>query len=231
MQYYDWWVEAMFDLVPDSNEPVLELMCGEAELCRRLPPRFTRAAALDLNARMIESATRSFAEAGERRVTLVCGSATGLPFAPRTFSAVLVQGGFHHVRPIMHEVLGEIRRVLRPDGLLVASEPANDAWITRAIRHWQYEHSALQGNDEDEDGFTRGEVAERLAKAGLRLESYRQFGFIAYPLMANMDLLPLLIRSRSRSLGDSLMRLDDALSKVPFVRDLAWLNLFTARPA
>ena len=230
MLYYDWWVARMFEAVPAADSgAALELMGGEAELCRRLPARFPAAAALDMNARMIESAARAFRDGGETRVTAVCGDAMRLPFAAGTFSVVLVQGGFHHVRPIMNEVLLEVRRVLRKGGLLVASEPANDAFITTAIRRWQYEHSELQGNDPEEDGFARSEIVARLEKTGFSLETYENFAYVAYPLMANMDLLPLLARSRSRALGRSLMKLDDALERIPFLRKHGWLNLFTAR--
>jgi SAM-dependent methyltransferase len=133
---------------------------------------------------------------------------------------------------VLGDILTEIHRVLRPGGVLVGSEPANDHPLTHAVREWQYRRSAMQGNDPDEEGFDRAGLAALLADAGLRLDRYRQFGFIAYPLMGNTDLVPLLRRARAPLLGRALMRLDALLERVPLVRDLAWASLFRAfKPA
>ena len=55
------------------------------------------------------------------------------------------------------------------------------------------------------------------------------FGFVAYPLMGNTDLLPLLEHVRSRSLGRALLWLDAALERAPLIRRLGWASLFSAR--
>jgi hypothetical protein len=81
---------------------------------------------------------------------------------------------------------------LRPGGVFIGSEPANDHWLTRAIRHWQYRHSRFQGRDPEEDGFSRYELATAGGN-GLGWRIYQQFSFIAYPL-GNTDILPLLTR-------------------------------------
>jgi SAM-dependent methyltransferase len=129
---------------------------------------------------------------------------------------------------MLTETLEEIARVLAPGGVLVASEPANDHWLIRRIRRWQYARSAQQGDDEEEDGFTREELASGLAAAGLRLRTYQVFGYIAYPLMGNTDLLPLLARSRRAWLGRALVRLDTAVESVPVLRRMGFASIFTA---
>ena len=229
MLYYDNWVAGMLSEVPPGNRgPLLELMCGEAEVCRRLPPWVASAMALDLNFEMVERAADDLAAAGEHRVTVVCGTASRLPVASGSIGIVVVQGGLHHARPLLPQILAEISRVLEPDGVLVGSEPANDAWLTRRVRRFQYARSTMQGHDEDEDGFTRDELHRALTSAGLRLDGYRQSGFIAYPLMGNTDLMPILARSRSQWLGRSLMAVDQLLARVPVVRGMGWMSIFTA---
>jgi SAM-dependent methyltransferase len=165
---------------------------------------------------------------GDGRVQVVCGSADRLPLLDQSAGAVIIQGGLHHARPLLSRILAEAARVLVPNGVLVASEPANDVWLIRAIRHWQYRRSQLQGHDPDEDGFTCREMAAALAEHGLRLESYQPFGYLAYPLMGNTDLLPLLARTRSRLLGRTLLALDRCLEFCPGVRRLSWASLFRA---
>jgi len=247
LMYFDIWVKRMFEMAsadavdgghggpphphggpPHQSGPLLELMCGGAEICRRLPSRFSSAFALDLNVEMVEQAARDLESSGEKRIRCVCGTAAHLPFADASFETVMIQGGLHHVRFMLPAVLAEISRVLKVGGVLVASEPANDHFITRAIRRWQYKRSKMQGDDPDEDGFTRGELAEALKAHGLRLERYTQFGFIAYPLMGNTDLLPVLAKSRSRLLGRILLGMDWILEKIPGIRGMAWASIFRA---
>jgi SAM-dependent methyltransferase len=229
VRYYDHWVARLLaELPPGPVDLVLELMCGEAEVCRRLPSRVRSAFAIDINPQMVQWAQEGLAQLGEQRVGVACASAARLPLPDACANAVFIQGGLHHARPLLAEVLAEVARVLKPGGVLIGSEPANDHFLTRAVRHWQYARSRFQGNDPDEDGFTRSELASVLGPAGLRLDRYRQFGFVAYPLIGNTDLVPLLARSRSRALGSTLLAIDWALERVPVVRRLAWASLYRA---
>ncbi len=229
VMYYDWWIARLLGEIPSAyGGPLVELMCGGAEVCRRLPARFTAALALDFDVRMVEDAARDLGAKREPRVTVVCGTAARLPLPDACTGAVVVRGALHHARPLLPQILAEIHRVLAPGGVFVGSEPANDHALTRAIRHWQYRRSHLQGNDPDEDGFSRRELAALLASSGLRLDRYRQFGFIAYPLMGNTDELPWMRRVCAPWLGRALLTLDQGLERVPLVRDLAWASLFRA---
>ena len=226
-RYFDWWVDRMFGEIPAAIAgPFVELMCGGAEMCRRLPARFTAAFGLDLDVDMVEQAAHDLA--GDRRITLVCGTAARVPLPDACTSVVVVQGALHHARPVLGEILREIHRLLKPGGVLIGSEPANDHPLTRAVREWQYRHSTQQGHDPDERGFDRAELQHELAAAGLRLDRYRQFGFIAYPLMGNTDLVPMLRHVRAPALGRALLALDAVLERIPGVRGLAWASLFRA---
>ena len=111
----------------------------------------------------------------------------------------------------------------------MASEPANDSLPIRLLRRVQYRFSSLQGNDPEEDGFTRSELTKELAGVGLRMESYLQFGTFAYVLMGNTDLVPLLVRSRNISLGQALLTCDETLERLPLFRRLGMASLFRAR--
>jgi SAM-dependent methyltransferase len=230
-RYFDWWIGRMLGEIPtDLEGPFVELMCGGAEVCRRLPARFTAAVALDLDVDMVEQAARDLAMEG--RVTLVCGTAARIPLPDACTPVVVVQGALHHARPVLAEVLREMHRILQPGGVLVGSEPANDHPLTRRVREWQYRHSTMQGHDPDEEGFDRAELDRLFDAAGLRLDRYRQFGFIAYPLMGNTDMVPVLRRVRSSGLGTALLAIDTLLERVPGVRRLAWASLFRAfKPA
>lgn len=225
--YYDAWVDRLLAEVPRDGGALVELMCGEGELSRRLPPWVRAALAVDRDPEAAQVAARDLAH--DRRVTVAVGDATALPVATGGASAVVIIGGLHHARPELARILREVARVLRPRGVLVASEPANDHPLVRRVRRWQYSRSTSQGHDPDEDGFTRGELELAMAPHGLRLATYGVFGFVAYPLMGNTDLLPLLEGARSRLLGRALLGLDAALERVPVIRRLGWASRFVAR--
>ena len=226
-RYFDVWVARMLGEIPaEVGGAFVELMCGGAEVCRRLPQRFTTAVALDLDVDMVEQAARDLA--ADTRLAFVCGTAARLPLPDACTPVVIVQGALHHARPVLGDVLREIHRILQPGGVLVGSEPANDHPLTHAVREWQYRHSTMQGHDPEEEGFDRAELDRFLATAGLRLDRYQQFGFIAYPLMGNTDMVPLLRHVRAPQLGTALLALDALLERIPGVRRLAWASLFRA---
>ena len=230
VMYYDWWSGRMIDMIPAGNVgPVAELMCGRAELTRRMPARFSVAAATDLNLMVCQAAKRDLEAMGKGGVKVFCASAGCLPIEDESVGAVAIQGALHHARPILNDVFREICRVLKPGGVFVGSEPANDSLSIRLLRRVQYRLSSLQGNDLDEDGFTRDELSRSLVASGLRMESYLQFGTVAYVLMGNTDLVPILARSQNMALGRALLRVDAYLERLPLIRNLGMANLFTAR--
>lgn len=65
--------------------------------------------------------------------TLHLADCRRLPFETGTLDAVVVQGGLHHLPSLpddLDEVLGEVTRVLRSDGLFYVVEP----WLTPFLR-------------------------------------------------------------------------------------------------
>ncbi len=227
--YYDSWVNRLFAEIPRSHAGrLLELMSGEGEMSRRGTGRFSAIFAVDLDDRFVTNLARDLRLQGIQGVRPICANAARVPLGDGTIDAVAIMGGLHHARPILSKVMEEIFRVLKPSGILVASEPANDHWLIKRIRHWQYAHSRLQGHDSMEDGFTEDEISHVLTESGFRLESYKVFGFAAYPLMGNTDLIPLLANSKWSALGKSLLRIDQALERIPYIQRMAWASLFRA---
>lgn len=227
-QYYDWWTDRMMAELPNGFKgPVLELMSGAVEIGRRLPVGIESAMAIDLNVGLLERAATDLASADASRVAIICATAARMPLRTGSVPVILIQGGLHHVRPILPLVVAEIARVLAPGGLLIASEPADDNPVVHAIRNWQYAHSDKQGFDEQ--GFTRTELQSVLGSVGLQLEKYSCFGHVAYPLMGNTDLVPLLARTRSRRLGRVLLWMDECCARLPLVRAFGFASIFVAR--
>ena len=102
----------------DASPPgdVLDVACGQATFCvaiaRGRPGR--PVTGLDLSPSQLVRARRKAAVAGAR-VRFTLASATCMPFGDAVFSAVVSFTGLHQI-PDHDAVVGEIARVLRPDG-------------------------------------------------------------------------------------------------------------------
>jgi ubiquinone/menaquinone biosynthesis C-methylase UbiE len=110
------------DRVRSSTEPldVLDVGTGTAlipiELCRR--PVCCRVTAVDLSREMLKVAARNVSEAGlGERIDVERVDGKSLPFADRSWSAVMSNSIVHHI-PDPRTALGEMVRVLRPGGCL-----------------------------------------------------------------------------------------------------------------
>ena len=171
-RYYDYWVRRILDLLPDRESgSYLELMCGAAEVSRRISS-VNLLTAVDIDLALLSSARLDLDAQGKKHFSVIWADATRLPFGNNTFDAIFLQGGLHHVKPSLDLVISEISRILKPGGVLIASEPANDNWLIKKVRHWQYYHSHHQGNDEGEDGFECNELAQVISNHRLKMEIY-----------------------------------------------------------
>jgi SAM-dependent methyltransferase len=106
-------------LGPDSR--VLEIGIGTGRIALPLAARVGSIVGVDLSAPML---AQLVAKRGERRVAVLRADASHLPFRAACFDAVVGVHVFHLI-PRWREVLAEIARVLRSDGLLLHA--ADDA--------------------------------------------------------------------------------------------------------
>jgi ubiquinone/menaquinone biosynthesis C-methylase UbiE len=101
-------------LAPESR--VLELGCGGGELLRSLSRSVRLAVGVDLSPVGLRLAR------GEKRLAAVRARAEQLPFAERTFDALVAQHLVEHLRQ-PDEALRGWGRVLKPSGILVLITP------------------------------------------------------------------------------------------------------------
>ncbi len=95
---------------------VLELACGTGLISRRIAGSVKSLEATDVSPEMIAEAKK---KADSARVHFSVQDATCLPYAAESFDAVIVANALHIV-PEPEAVLAECRRVLKPDGVLIA---------------------------------------------------------------------------------------------------------------
>lgn len=106
---------ALSGAAPGSR--ALDLACGTGDIAFALAARGARVTGLDITPRMLQLARRK--PAATRAVAFVAGDMMALPFPDASFDIVTTGYGIRNVARI-EPALDEIRRVLRPGGLLLS---------------------------------------------------------------------------------------------------------------
>jgi ubiquinone/menaquinone biosynthesis C-methylase UbiE len=101
--------------VPDTAT-VLDAGCGPGNLVPEFARRFSHVCAMDASPRMVELARER--AAGFRNVSYQVGNIEALPFANEVFDVVCSAGVIEYL-PDFEHALREMRRVLRPTGLII----------------------------------------------------------------------------------------------------------------
>jgi ubiquinone/menaquinone biosynthesis C-methylase UbiE len=116
-------LELLHSLVDlDQHPRIIELGCGAAQLSRALVTRFpaSEVSALEVDERQHAKNLRQ----PEARLHFLQAGAQAIPFASDQFDLAMMFKSLHHIPlDLIDQALAEVRRVLRPGGLLYVSEP------------------------------------------------------------------------------------------------------------
>ncbi|MEV0926776.1 class I SAM-dependent methyltransferase [Streptomyces spongiicola] len=198
---YAWLAEPL----RDARGPVLDLACGSAPVRAELP---------DADWVGIDLSSAELAEAARRgRGPLVRADAGVIPVASGSVRAVCAAMCLPVVTPLP-DVLGEIRRVLRPGGTLAALVPSQTGLSPSGALSWVRVMAALRAvrqpwpNPQARDG-----LAALLRTSGFRVRSDERRVFRlavdsadAAQLLADALYLPALTPRRAEAAGRSLAR-------------------------
>jgi len=111
-------------LGPDAA--VVDLGCGPGQVAQYLAGKGARPIGLDLAPQMLVQARRR-----SRGLSFACGDMRTLPFGPQVFAAAVAFYSIQHLpRSEFPSVLGEVRRVLAPGGILVIATHLGEGEIT-----------------------------------------------------------------------------------------------------
>jgi ubiquinone/menaquinone biosynthesis C-methylase UbiE len=157
--------ELVFTAIAEAApQSVLEVGCGEGELAERVQNELgVEFVALDQSPRMVEL-TRA------RGVDARVGDVQDLPFADDSFDVAVAAWMLYHV-PDLDRGLGELSRVLRPGGRLVAT--------TNAADHLQ-EMFELVGNGGFDVPFRAENGAEILSRLFTNVETRDATGTVTF---------------------------------------------------
>jgi ubiquinone/menaquinone biosynthesis C-methylase UbiE len=197
-------------MTPETR--LLEAGCGTGLVLGRLAPHAKLAIGVDLSSGMLR-------KAHERRLEVVQGTLTQLPFADSSFDVVCSFKVLAHVKDI-EQAMREMARVLRPGGVLCAEfyNPLSLRYFIKRVKR----PSLISPVTDDEAVFTRYDSLERIRSylpAGLRIETVR--GIRVLTPFSQVHRWPLI--------GPALRRLEHAASDLPGVRRLGGFLLVVMR--
>jgi ubiquinone/menaquinone biosynthesis C-methylase UbiE len=199
----------------------LDLGCGTGVMLDHLGRRYPRVLGLDISQEMLEGYDLSRLPPG-LQLWLLRGDMARLPLRAGSVDVVVCRSALHHMDDEAG-VLREIARVLRPDGRLVLGEPANDNLLTRAARAFVKRRPSYGKIHTIDRAYTRSQLRALLDAAGLRVVREVRFGFLAYPLCDNPELVPVLKHlPGAGAIAAALRALDRGLSHVPLLRSQSW---------
>ena len=110
-----------------------------------------------------------------------------LPFANETFDVIYIQHVLHHIGDVA-QALAEVRRCLRPGGVLFLIETAEDNFII----HWGRRLYPKWLGDEINAPFYFAELKETLARDGFVVETAVQYSVIFWLWEILPDQLPIM---------------------------------------
>jgi len=177
-----------------------------------------RIVGLDVSSGMLRKARTRLTE-------VVRGDSCRLPFKSNSFQTVIARGLLHHL-PDPSQGIAEIQRVLRKGGTLVAYEP-NRNFISNLPRKLA---NKTEHFDDDHKNFHARELKE-LIGTSLEIHSIKYTGYVAYPLLAFPDLINFSTFLPLKFLGNSLIKLDEWIGRIPGVQTLSWAVLVLAKKA
>ncbi|HYA78719.1 MAG TPA: class I SAM-dependent methyltransferase [Candidatus Bathyarchaeia archaeon] len=110
------------------GDHLLEIGAGYGAATAHLNTQVPRVTSLEYN----HNSVRKWKSSNNGTAPVVCGDASNLPFAARTFTSALAILVLHHLKSIelQDQMFAEAFRVLRPGGVFMAFE-ITDSWLYR----------------------------------------------------------------------------------------------------
>lgn len=166
---------ALLDLVRD--QVVLDAASGEGYGSDLLASRAQRVCGLEIDPQAVAQAQRKYQRPNLEHIR---GSIAALPFPPATFDAAVSFETIEHVpRDLQEAFLGEVKRVLKPAGVLVISTPDKRVYSDLPGYH----------NEFHVQEFYRQEFRDFLGRHFKHVKFWEQTAMLAYLLTDGQGVL------------------------------------------
>ncbi len=132
-------LDVVVELVPeDGGAHWAELACGPGMIARTIAPRVGSVRGFDLTPAMVDKARAEAAMFGVENVDFEVGDAVALEVPDDSFDGAVTRFSMHHI-PAPVRVLEEMRRIVRPGGLVVVADHVTDEDGAAAAWHEEVE--------------------------------------------------------------------------------------------
>ena len=178
---HDWYMEHI-----RPGDRVLDVGCGIGMPAIKVTAQASRVVGFDHNLRNLHKARHLQEQRGAANVSFLAADAEGvLPFADACFDRALLLDVIEHLHRRV-DLLREVQRVLRPEGMVLLSAPNVDSSWKRKLRSAGLPYYA-DGDHKIE--YTLSELAAELAAAGLKIVGEPQIITAETPLAGIIDLV------------------------------------------
>lgn len=184
----------IYSLVPCAGETrlaeekrALDIGCAHGILTRLLSERGYNSFGIDIDRDRVETARKNF---GNTRLHFDVQDARSLEFPYQSFDLVLCLEVIEHLRD-PEELLTEIRRVLRPEGLLIISTPnmcSLEGLIGKVLAMISGRRTWKAWDETHEQVFSAKEFLELLKRSGF--EPSKTVGYYYFPYIHRLDAVP-----------------------------------------
>ncbi|MCB2018212.1 MAG: class I SAM-dependent methyltransferase, partial [Hydrogenophaga sp.] len=133
-------LDVLSDLVPLSEQRIIELGCGNARLARSLVQRFPGSQVVGLEVDSVQHAKN--VSTPQEHLLFMAGSAEAVPFPDASFDGAMMLKSLHHV-PLdgMDIAMAEVARVVKPGGWFYVSEPIFGGALNEIVRLYNDENT------------------------------------------------------------------------------------------
>lgn len=186
----------------NENKVILDLGCGIGEFSIKLASRCdSKVIGIDITEASINYASK---HNQLENIEYITGSAYDIPLKAETVDLVAGNAVLHHFN--LEKAMPEIKRVLKPGGLLIFFEPNMlnpQIYLEKNVR---FIGKALQ-NSEDETAFYKKAIKTEIVSFGFSQVEVIPFDFM-HPIVPGVFLGP-------------LKMLNSVLEKTPFVKEIS----------
>ena len=172
-------VKTLLDLCGEvKGKTILDLGAGTGRFSIELANKGANIVSLDQAEEMLEVIREKTTKSGAT-LALVRGDGDYLPFKNCSFEGVICIQVLGHL-PTYKSVLGEMSRVLKRDGFIIASFPNIESCYLPAALYVNFTHHAV-GKDVYSHFFTKKEISRALNDSGFIVEEVRGSNLLRYP--------------------------------------------------
>lgn len=137
-----WRKFTMIKMDMSQGDTAIDLCCGTCDLTISMAQSSGGSiTGLDFSEGMLEVGRKKIAESGlESSINLIQGNAMALPFEDNTFEYATIGFGLRNV-PDLRQVLSEMKRVVKPGGMVVCLELSKPTWQPfKGLYYFYFKH-------------------------------------------------------------------------------------------